>query len=212
MNDDRAQRATPVTTRLALTGGIGTGKSYVRAGFEALGVPTVDADVLARLAVAPGSAGLAAVAARFGRGVLDAEGGLDRRALGAVVFADAAARRDLEAIIHPFVRDETARWFAALPAAVALALADIPLLYEVGRERDFDRVIVVACHPATQLARVIGRGISEEEARQRIAAQLPLDEKVRRADHVITTDGSFDDTDRQIRDLHATLAQVPPAG
>jgi dephospho-CoA kinase len=201
-----------VTTRVALTGGIGTGKSYVRAGFEALGVPTVDSDVLARLAVAPGSAGLAAVAARFGPGVLAADGGLDRRVLGAVVFADAAARRDLEAIVHPFVRDETERWFAALPAAVPLAMADIPLLYEVGRERDFDQVIVAACHPATQLARVIGRGISEEEARQRIAAQLPLEEKVRRADHVISTDGSFDDTDRRIREVYAALTTVPPAG
>ena len=200
------------TTRVALTGGIGTGKSYVRAQFDALGVPTVDSDVLARRAVAPGSAGLAAVAARFGAGILEPSGALDRRALGAVVFADAAARRDLEAIVHPFVRAETERWFAALPAEVPFAIADIPLLYEVGRNRDFDRVIVVACHPATQLARVIARGISEEEARQRIAAQLPIDEKVRRADDVIHTDGSFDETDRQVRALHAALAHTPPAG
>lgn len=197
------------TTRVALTGGIATGKSHVRAEFATLGVPTIDSDVLARLAVAPGSAGLAAVATRFGSHVLDASGSLDRAALGAVVFADASARRDLEAIVHPFVRDETERWFAALPDDVRFAIADIPLLYEVGRDRDFDVVLVVACHPATQLARVIARGISEQEARQRIAAQLPIDDKVRRADHVIRTDGSIDQTNRQARAIYAILAGPP---
>lgn len=193
--------------RIALTGGIATGKSHVRARFEELGVPTIDSDVLSRDAVAPGTAGLAAVVDRFGRDVLDARGALDRHKLASVVFADPDARRALEAIVHPEVRRATDEWFASLdPARHAFALADIPLLYEVGRDRDFDAVIVVACEPGTQVRRVMDRdGLSEAEARQRIAAQLPLDEKVRRADHVIRTDGTPAETDRQVRELLLAL-------
>jgi dephospho-CoA kinase len=194
--------------RIALTGGIATGKSHVRATFERLGVPTIDADTLARTAVAPGTSGLAAVARRFGADVLASDGALNRSKLGAIVFADAAARRDLEAIIHPFVREETSRWFDALdPAKHAFAIADIPLLYEAGREGDFDAVIVTACAPETQLHRLIARdGLSEAEAQQRIAAQLPVAEKARRANHVIHTDGSYDDTERQVIDLVQRLS------
>jgi dephospho-CoA kinase len=186
---------------VALTGGIATGKSYVRSRLEQAGVPTIDADRLARDAVAPGSPGLQAIAARFGAGVLTAGGELDRRALATLVFADAAARRDLEAIVHPFVRRATDSWFASLdPAAHAMAVADIPLLYETGRDRDFDVVIVAACDPETQMRRLAARdGLTGEEARLRVAAQLPLDEKIRRADHVVHTGGTFADTDAQIR-------------
>jgi dephospho-CoA kinase len=187
--------------RIALTGGIATGKSYVRSRFEALGVPTIDSDVLAREAVAPGTDGLRAVVARFGPGVLAADGSLDRAKLAGIVFGDADARRALEAIVHPEVRRVTEAWFASLdPARHPFAIADIPLLYEVGRERDFDRVIVAACDPATQLRRVMHRdGVSEDDARKRLAAQLPIEEKVRRADWVIRTDGTFEETDRQVR-------------
>jgi len=186
--------------RIALTGGIATGKSYVRARFEALGVPTLDSDVLARQAVAPGTPGLVAVINRFGQDVLDATSSLDRRKLSAIVFSDPAARRDLEAIIHPAVREETERWFASLEAhGHAFGIADIPLLYEVGRHVDFDAVIVAACDPETQVRRVMSRDhITEAEARQRLAAQLPIDEKVRRADHVIRTEGTVAETDRQV--------------
>ncbi len=194
--------------RIALTGGIATGKSHVRARLAALGVPTIDADVLARDAVAPGSPGLAAVIARFGPGVLDPAGALDRRALAAIVFADGQARRDLEAIVHPLVRAATDRWFGSLDPATPLAVADIPLLYETGRDADFDRVIVVAAAPETQVRRIIARdGLSEADARARLAAQLPIDEKVRRADHVIRTDGAITDTDRQVDDLLRTLSR-----
>ena len=125
--------------RVALTGGIATGKSHVRAQFEQLGVPTIDADGLAHEAVAPGTPGLAAVVERFGREVLAAAGTLDRRKLASIVFIDPAARRDLEAIVHPAVRRATNEWFDVLdPARYAFAIADIPLLYEVGRDRDFD--------------------------------------------------------------------------
>jgi dephospho-CoA kinase len=201
------RRQRPVR-RIALTGGIATGKSYVRSRFEALGVPTIDSDVLARAAVAPGSEGLKAVVTRFGPGVLDAQGALDRARLARIVFGDRAARRDLEAIIHPDVRHATERWFASLDAAChPLAIADIPLLYEVGREGDFDAVIVAATDPETQLRRVMKRNnLSEEEARQRIAAQLPIDTKVRRADYVIRTEGTFEETDRQVREVFERLS------
>ena len=125
-----------------------------------------------------------------------------------LVFADPDARKALEAIIHPHVRQATDQWFASLePHQHPYAIADIPLLYEVGRDRDFDAVIVAACDPETQVRRVMQRdGSSEAEARQRLAAQLPIDEKVRRADYVIRTDGSFEETDRQITDVSGRLA------
>ena len=194
--------------RIALTGGIATGKSHVRAAFERLGIPTIDADVLARQAVRPGSPGLEAVVSRFGGGVLEPSGELNRRALAALVFSDPEARQDLEAIIHPEVRDATERWFSRLdPTAHAFAIADIPLLYETGLHLGFDAVIVAACEPQTQLRRIIERdGLTKAEARQRLAAQLPIEDKVRRADHVIRTDGTYDDTERQVRLVHARLA------
>jgi dephospho-CoA kinase len=196
-----------VTRRVALTGGIATGKSYVRARFEELGVQTIDSDVLAREAVQPGSAGFAAVIARFGPDILDTSGTLDRRKLAGVVFSNAEARRDLEQIIHPYVRAATEAWFASVDASRhPFAIADIPLLYETGRDADFDAVIVVACDPGTQLQRVIDRDkLTEAEARSRIAAQLPIEEKISRADHVIRSDGSFSDTDAQVREVYQQL-------
>lgn len=194
--------------RVALTGGIATGKSHVRAVFDALGVPTIDADVLAHEAVAPGSPAFEAVKARFGPAVLDARGALDRKKLGDVVFADPLARKDLEAIIHPGVVEAIARWFSSLDqSANSFAIADVPLLYEAGRERDYDIVIVTACEPATQIRRVMARdGITEAEARQRIAAQLPIEDKVGRADHVIRTDGLLASTNAQVHEVYKRLS------
>jgi dephospho-CoA kinase len=197
--------------RIALTGGIGTGKSYVRARFEKLGAPTIDSDVLAREVVAPGTSGLADVVRRFGDGVLDPNGALDRKLLASIVFADDAARRDLEAIVHPRIRAAIDRWFLSLNDTVRVAIADIPLLYETGREGEFDAVIVVAADPETQVQRVMHRdGLSETDARARLAAQLPIGEKVGRADYVIRTDGTHADTDRQVKDIHALLLERPP--
>ena len=194
--------------RIALTGGIATGKSWVRARFEDRGVPTIDADVLAREAVAEGTPGLAAVVRRFGREILLSSGALDRQKLAGIVFADPDARRDLEAIVHPEVRRATEEWFALLdPRVHSWALADIPLLYETGRDRDFDAVIVVACDPETQVRRIVDRdGLSEHEARQRLAAQLPIAGKVAKADYVIRTDGTLDETDEQVTRLWELLA------
>lgn len=201
----------PRVRRVALTGGIATGKSHVRQQFEELGVPTIDADVLARAAVEPGTAGLAAVVRRFGAGIVGAGGGLDRQRLAKIVFADADARRALENIIHPEVQRAIRTWFAALdPGQHAFGVADIPLLYEVGREDDFDAVIVAACAADVQRRRLIARdGLSEAEAEQRLAAQLPIDEKVRRADYVIRTDGSIAETNRQVIAIWEALRAAP---
>ena len=197
--------------RVALTGGIATGKSHVRARLESLGIPTVDADILARDAVAPGSAGLGAVVRRFGTEVCGADGTLNRKKLGAIVFHDAQARRDLEQIVHPYVREMTERWFASLDSErVPFAVADIPLLFEGHRETDFEVVVVTACDPATQLNRLMARdGLPEADARQRIAAQWPLQEKIAKADYVIRTDGSFDDTNRQVDEIVSRLRSQP---
>ena len=170
-------------------------------------MPTIDSDVLAREAVAPGTPGLSAVVERFGRDLLDASGALDRQKLATVVFADPDARKALEAIIHPHVRQATDQWFADLdPLQHPYAIADIPLLYEVGREGDFDAVIVAACDPEAQVRRVMKRdGSSEAHARQRLAAQLPIEDKIRRTEYVIRTDGTVADTDEQVRDIYARL-------
>jgi dephospho-CoA kinase len=193
--------------RVALTGGIATGKSHVLAVFTALGVPTIDADVLARETVAPGTPGYEAVKARFGPSILDPAGALDRRKLGDLVFADVQARRDLEAIIHPAVVAAIDKWFTGLEgAATGFAIADVPLLFETGREHQYDVVIVTACEMQTQVRRIIARDrISEADARQRIGAQLPLDEQTRRADYVIRTDGMVAETNAQVHAVYARL-------
>jgi dephospho-CoA kinase len=192
--------------KVALTGGIATGKSWVRRRFAHHGVPTIDADILAHAAVAPGTPGAARILERFGSAIRAPDGGIDRKALGRIVFGHEQARRDLEAIVHPAVYEAIEAWFAALPPVV-YAVADIPLLYETGREGDFDTVVVTACEPDEQVRRLAARdGLSVENAQQRIQAQLPLAEKVRRADHVIRTDGTHAETDAQVDALAAVLS------
>ncbi|MDQ3211907.1 MAG: dephospho-CoA kinase [Acidobacteriota bacterium] len=192
--------------RVALTGGIATGKSFSLATFAALGVPVVDADVLSREIVAPGSPALAGVRARFGAAVLAADGSLDRAALGRIVFSDRAARVDLEAIVHPAVYRRIGEWFFTLPRGTPVAIADIPLLFETGHTPDFHRIIVCACAPAEQLRRLMARDrLSEAEARARLNAQWPINEKVARADYVIRTEGTTADTEAQVRTVHARL-------
>ncbi len=175
--------------RVALTGGIATGKSHCLDVFKRLGAPVIDADQVARDVVAPGSEGLAAIVRQFGRSVLRPGDQLNRAALGMIIFADPAARQLLEDIIHPRVYDAVERWFAGLTSP--LGIADIPLLFETARDKDFDRVVVAACRPDQQLARLMARThLSEADARLRIAAQLPLADKVARADYVIDTSGT----------------------
>jgi dephospho-CoA kinase len=274
----------PSLLRVALTGGIATGKSHCLSRFAQLGVPVIDADAIARKVVQPGTPGLEAVANRFGPSVLRSNGELDRAVLAGMVFGDPVARADLEAMIHPAVYSQIETWFdsevprlpaskspslpgsqpsilngaplpsgrrgptpdapgsglplAAAPALEAasarstidpssgepgrsparrpdslssprpralFAIADIPLLYETGHDRDFDQVIVATCTPEQQLQRLIARGLSETEARQRIESQLPIGEKARRADYLIDTSGSVQETDRQVLEVWEKL-------
>jgi dephospho-CoA kinase len=193
--------------RVALTGGIASGKSYCLARFAAHGTATIDADVLAREAVAPGTAGLAAIGARFGAAVLASDGSLDRHALGRIVFADSKARTALEAIVHPEVYRRIREWYANLPAGTRLAIADIPLLFETGHQHDFDEVIVAACSREEQVRRVMARDdLSHADALARLAAQWPIEEKIKRAGRVIWTDRGFAETDAQVRDAYDALS------
>jgi dephospho-CoA kinase len=192
-------------TKIALTGGIATGKSYCLAAFASLGAPTIDADALARVAVAPGTAGFDAVRARFGSAVLRPDGTMDRDALGRIVFADEHARVAVEAIIHPAVYAAIGRWFDGLTRDVGgrvAGIADIPLLFETGHQADFDVVIVAACTPEQQLERLVLRsGLSRKDAEQRIASQWPIDRKRALASFVIDTSGTHERTDRQVQDV-----------
>jgi dephospho-CoA kinase len=191
--------------KVGLTGGIGSGKSEVTRRLAALGAYVVDADVLAREVVEPGTPGLAAVAAEFGAEVLRPDGSLDRDRLGAIVFADPAARARLNAIVHPLVGAATAERFAAA-LADAIVVHDVPLLVEVGLAAAYDVVLVVAATAETQGSRLVrARGMSADEARSRIAAQAPLADKLAVADFVITNDGSLDDLDRQVQAVWLAL-------
>jgi dephospho-CoA kinase len=195
--------------RVALTGGIATGKSYCLQRFVELGAATIDADALAREVVMPGTPGLRAVVERFGDGLLAPDGTLDRPALGRLVFGDTKARAQLEALIHPEVYRRIREWFANLPAQTRVAIADIPLVFETGHYHDFDRVVVAACAPEEQVRRVMARdSLPESDARARIAAQWPIGEKVARTQHVIWTDRGFADTDRQVADVFTALQQA----
>jgi dephospho-CoA kinase len=201
---------------IGLTGGIASGKTTFAEAIRARGVPVVDADALARAAVAPGTPALAEIARAFGPGVLSADGSLDRKKLGAVVFADPAARRRLEGITHPAVRDAMAEETARLAAAGhALVLYDTPLLYEVGLDRLLDSVVVVWVPREVQRARLQARdGISPADAEVRLGAQLPIDEKAARADFVVENTGAPAElgpkADRLLADLRRGLGRKLP--
>jgi dephospho-CoA kinase len=196
--------------RIALTGGIATGKSYVLGRLQARGIPCLDADLLAHGVMAAGTEVSHAIAERFGGEVLDRDGAVDRRKLGAIVFADATARQDLETIVHPAVRRAITAGLRAfqLVGGSVFAVVDIPLLYETGRAAEFDRVIATLCPPEMQIQRLIARGLTESEAQQRLAAQMPADQKAARADYVIRTDGTVEETDAQVEQVVRSLQDV----
>jgi len=194
--------------KIALTGGIATGKTYVSDRLRAAGVPMVDADVLAREVVALGTPALAAVRQRFGPDVIRRDGTMDRIRVGQIIFKDKRARQDLEAIIHPAVQKAVDKYFSTLPKKTPFAVADIPLLYETGRDNQFNDVIVVACPRAMQLTRVMERNkLSKEDAERRLAAQWPIEKKIEKATFVIKTDGTFDETNAQVDKLIALFTE-----
>ena len=176
-----------------LTGGIGSGKSEVAKRLLERGLPLVNADQLARLAVVPGSPGLAQIARHFGSEVVSVTGELDRARLAQRVFSDVAARRALDAIVHPIVRRLAAEHFQAIAErGEPLGCYEVPLLYEVGLERTLSPVVVVNGPMQLIRARLRARdGLTDAQIDARIAAQMPLDEKVRRADYVIENDGTL---------------------
>jgi dephospho-CoA kinase len=188
--------------RVALTGGIASGKSTVAALFAELGVPVIDLDQLAREVVAPGTALLAQVLARFGPGVQAPDGSLDRRALRALVFRDAAARRELEAMLHPAIRARAAELAAAVTTPYLIVV--IPLLAESGTAGDYDRVLLVDCDEALQRARLASRdGASAELAAAALQAQAPRAARRALATELIDNAGAPAALAPQVRELHA---------
>jgi dephospho-CoA kinase len=195
---------------IGLTGGIAAGKSTVSRRFAEHGAVVVDADQLARDAVAPGSPGLAAVRERFGPAVVTADGTLDRPALGAIVFADAAARKDLEGITHPEVWRLAQERFDAARAADpdALVVYDVPLLAEAAGSRPlrFDAVVVVDAPAAVRVERLVEhRGMTRQDAERRVAAQASDADRLALADHVVDATGSVADTIRSADEVWARL-------
>lgn len=195
--------------RVGLTGGIGSGKSEVARRLAELGAVVVDADQLARAAVAPGTDGFSAVVAAFGADVVAADGSLDRAALAARVFGDEEARRTLEAIIHPRVRELAAEAERAAVEADgdAVVVHDVPLLVETGRAARYDVVVVVDTSPQNQVDRLLShRGMTAAEARARIAAQASRERRLAVADEVIANDGTLEDLRAQVDRLWGRLA------
>lgn len=192
-----------------LTGGLASGKSSVAARFAARGLPVIDADQLAREVVEPGSEGLAAVVREFGREMLDRRGELDRKRLGALVFADPELRKRLERLTHPRIQALMAERSRALAErGEPLACYEAPLLVEVGLSEKLRPLVVVSADEATQIARAAERdGISREAARARLAAQLPLEAKLEVADHVIDNSGSLASTIAQADRVLAAICR-----
>jgi dephospho-CoA kinase len=195
--------------RVGLTGGIGSGKSAVSQRFAARGAVVLDGDKAARAVVEPGTPGLARIAETFGPQVLRADGSLDRAKLAGIIFADQAAREKLNAITHPLIHEHIR---AAEEAAVeaggpdTIIVHDIPLLAEGQRAADFDVVIVIDVPAEVQLARLARRGLPEEQARARMAAQATREQRLAIADIVIGNSGTFKDLDRRVAEVWAELA------
>jgi dephospho-CoA kinase len=203
--DRSAPRHPPL--RVVLTGGIASGKSTVAGLFALLGVPVIDTDVVAREVVEPGTPGLASVAARFGSEVLDATGRLDRARLRRLVFGDAAARRDLEALLHPLIRERTAVLSRAAGGAYQIIV--VPLLIETGTADAYDRVLVVDCEPRTQLDRLVVRdGATLPDAEAMLRAQASRQARLDRADDVIVNSADVPALGRQVEVLHRRYGEL----
>lgn len=192
---------------VGLTGGLATGKSTVSDLLRALGCVVLDADALAREVVEPGQPALAAVAREFGPEVLGPDGRLDRKRLGALVFADPERRRRLEALTHPAIRERYLARLAELEAQgfEGIVVWDAPVMIEAGGYRHVDRLVVVVTDEVTQRARARGRDGDPADAERKIANQMPLAEKARLADYVIDNSGDRAATEARTREVHAAL-------
>jgi len=192
---------------VGLTGGIASGKSTVAEFFRQLGAAVVDADVVARDIVAPGTEGFMAVVDTFGREMIAADGGLDRAKLGALVFGDTEARKKLNAITHPRIAAESRRRVTeALASDAPYVVYEAALLVENGMTEAFRPLVVVAVSPEQQIARLMARdGSTAEEAQSRIDSQLPLEEKLALADHVVRNDGALPETELRVREIHEAI-------
>ncbi len=195
--------------RIGLTGGIASGKTLASNELAELGAVVIDADVLARQVVEPGSEGLAEIVARYGEQLLLTDGSLDRAQLGELIFGDADARADLNAIIHPRVRTEAQRLEEAAPPD-SVVVHVIPLLVETGQQGDFDAVLVVDIREDEQLRRLVQRnGLTSDEARARMAAQASRAERLTAATYLIDNSGAAEETRESVRDLwHGPLTQL----
>ena len=203
--------------RVGLTGSIAVGKSFVSSVLAELGCHVLDADQTAREVVAPGSAGLRAVAEAFGGEVVRADGTLDRARLGSVVFADEAKRQLLNSILHPLIISAQDEWVREREREDprGIAVVDAALMIETGSYRRIDKLIVVHCEEAAQLARLMSRdGLTREEAARRVAAQMPQREKMSRADFLVDSSGTREQTRRQVVKIYEELRALasPAAG
>jgi dephospho-CoA kinase len=194
--------------RVGLTGSIGVGKTFVTSVFEELGAHVLDADQTAREVVMPGTAGLNAVTEAFGKEILNPDGTLNRKQLGAVVFGDEEKRQRLNQILHPFIiarQDEILNeWEAKDPEGIGIV--DAALMIESGGYKRFDKLIVVHCRPEVQLERLMLRDkLSREEAQRRIDSQMPQEEKQKFADYLIDTSDGFEITRDQTKRIYENL-------
>jgi dephospho-CoA kinase len=197
---------------VGLTGGLGAGKSTVARMLGVRGAVVIDADELSRRAIEPGSRGYDLVVETFGDEALDPDGRVDREALAALVFADEAKRRALESIVHPEVFRLLAEEVETLRGTDSIVVFDAPLIFETRFDEACDVVVVVAAPSEQQVKRVArDRGMGEEEARRRMAAQIPAEEREARADVVIRNEGSVDDLEGQVEALWQTLREQAAA-
>lgn len=193
---------------VGLTGSIATGKSTVSRMFAHLGARVIDADLLAREVVMPGQPAYARIVEEFGRQVVQADGSVDRKALAAVVFADAARRKRLEEITHPAIGARQRRILSVLDeeAFEGVVIWDAALLFEGGGTAKMDRVVVVYADPEAERLRLMERdGLSDADARARIGSQMPIAEKAKLAHHVIDNSGTREETERQVRAVYGAL-------
>jgi dephospho-CoA kinase len=196
--------------RVGLTGGIASGKSTVASLLRDYEYPVLDADSLARELLEPGQDAYKEVVREFGDAILNRGGAVDRPKLGAVVFSDAQKRARLNQILHPRIQEVVAKWFDALarPGGPDMAFEDAALILEAGARKNFDRVVVCWCSPEQQLERLQERGLSVADAKLRIAAQMPIDEKRKLADDVIDCSRTMEETQRQVKLVLGKLKQV----